>query len=393
MPRLTLGDVQIVPTARCNLRCHYCRGDGTRSAPLPRRAVRVLLDDAGTAKARALHVGITGGEPLSEFLLVRWIVARAESAGRGSRRPHVRLLTNGLLLDDDKIRFLDRHRVEVQMSCDGGRRAQELRCKGTHRPVSALLAWLAASHPGFLARLSVAMTVTPATVDVIADSARWLLDHGVRLLHIAPVMGIDGSRRDGRKSQAAALDTAFERLFTLAVDYGDRHGYVPVAFFRKGLLDAAPRRSGAICRGPGNRSVALDADGTLAGCVVATRTYLPNPAPAMRPAVDALRMGAADAPLDGQFARMRQRAEAVGVFTDRERRHSSFGRCTDCEYSDRCRVCPLAPAFEREWDDPFRVPDFQCAFYQAMFKYRDRFPAQLPHEPAGPDPPPERRTR
>ena len=376
-----LATISIVATASCNLRCSYCRATGEVSLSPPSRSVRALLDGVAFSKAEERLIGITGGEPLLVFPLVRRIVERARSARRASRSLRIKLLTNGLLLDDQKVRFLHGHRVSVQLSCDGGRRAQELRCRGTHRPLSALLTWLAASHPEFLAGLSVSMTVTPGAVGDIAESARWLLDRGVRLLHIAPAMGVDGWRPDGR----GALDAAFERLFALAADHYNRHGFVPVAFFRKGFLEPAPRRSSVICGAPGDRSAALDADGTLAGCVVATRTYLPDPAPVMRPAVQALRLGVIDGPLEESFARMKRRAEAVGVFTERQRRYSSYGRCADCVYFGRCRVCPLAAAFEREWDDPFRVPDFQCAFNQAMFKFRDQFPPQL-HEPSGNEP-------
>ncbi len=110
----------------CNLRCQYCfasTGDfGTgRKLMTPetgRLAIDFLLERSGNRKN--LELDFFGGEPLMNFDTVKEVVryARSKESGCG-KRFRFTITTNGLLLDDDKIDFINREMHNVVLSIDG----------------------------------------------------------------------------------------------------------------------------------------------------------------------------------------------------------------------------------------------------------------------------------
>lgn len=110
----------------CNLRCRYCfASQGAYDHD------RLLMDEE-TGKAALdflvahsnhrinLEVDFFGGEPLMNFDLVKKLVAYGRSLEEKHNK-HFRftITTNGLLLDDDKIDFINEHMDNVVLSLDG----------------------------------------------------------------------------------------------------------------------------------------------------------------------------------------------------------------------------------------------------------------------------------
>ncbi len=110
----------------CNLRCAYCFADEgayhaareMMSFETARAAIDFLLEKSG--KRKVLEVDFFGGEPLMNFDVVRRTVeyAKEEAAKRGKRFLFT-TTTNGLLLDDEKIKFLNEEMENVVLSLDG----------------------------------------------------------------------------------------------------------------------------------------------------------------------------------------------------------------------------------------------------------------------------------
>ena len=110
----------------CNLRCSYCfasTGDfkGTRSLldeKTGRRALEFLVEHSG--RRRNLEVDFFGGEPLMNFEVVKKLVAY----GRELEKSHHKkfkftVTTNGLLLNDEIIEYINREFSNVVVSIDG----------------------------------------------------------------------------------------------------------------------------------------------------------------------------------------------------------------------------------------------------------------------------------
>lgn len=110
----------------CNLRCKYCFADEgayhaareMMSADTAKRAIDFLIENSGVRKV--LEVDFFGGEPLMNLDVIKETVAyaKAEAAKRGKRFLFT-TTTNGLLLDDDAIRFLNAEMENVVLSLDG----------------------------------------------------------------------------------------------------------------------------------------------------------------------------------------------------------------------------------------------------------------------------------
>lgn len=110
----------------CNLNCEYCFAgqgkyhgeDALMSFEVGKQALDFLVKNSGTRKN--LEVDFFGGEPLVNFEVVKQLVEYARSIEKESNK-HFRftLTTNGVLLDDEVIDFLNKEMNNVVLSLDG----------------------------------------------------------------------------------------------------------------------------------------------------------------------------------------------------------------------------------------------------------------------------------
>lgn len=110
----------------CQLRCKYCfasTGDFGQGRKLMtyetgKNAIDFLLKNS--ADRTNLELDFFGGEPLMNFKVVKQIVEYARSR-EAEYNKHFRftITTNGLLLDDEKIEFINKEMSNVVLSIDG----------------------------------------------------------------------------------------------------------------------------------------------------------------------------------------------------------------------------------------------------------------------------------
>ena len=120
----------------CNLNCEYCFAgqgkyhgeDALMSFEVGKAALDFLVKNSGTRKN--LEVDFFGGEPLVNFDVVKQLVKYARSiekeAGKNFR---FTLTTNGVLLDDDVIDFLNKEMNNVVLSLDGRKEINDAKRK------------------------------------------------------------------------------------------------------------------------------------------------------------------------------------------------------------------------------------------------------------------------
>lgn len=110
----------------CNLRCEYCfaaKGDfgrGRMLMPLEigKKAIDFLIQNSGSR--HNLELDFFGGEPLMNFDVVKQVVEYArEEEKKHNKKFRFTITTNGLLLTDDKIDFINREMSNVVLSLDG----------------------------------------------------------------------------------------------------------------------------------------------------------------------------------------------------------------------------------------------------------------------------------
>ena len=116
----------------CNLACRYCfAGEGEyqgerslMSLEVGKKALDFLVENSGNR--RNLEVDFCGGEPLMNFDVVKELVAY----GRGleeKKEKHFRftLTTNGVLLTDDVMEFVNREMDNIVLSIDGRKQVHD----------------------------------------------------------------------------------------------------------------------------------------------------------------------------------------------------------------------------------------------------------------------------
>ena len=117
----------------CNLNCSYCfasqgkyQGDrAVMSFEVGKRAFDFLIENSGTR--RNLEVDFFGGEPLMNWDVVKQLVAYARSIEKQHNKNfRFTLTTNGLLIDDEVIDFLNKEMSNVVLSLDGRRDVHDL---------------------------------------------------------------------------------------------------------------------------------------------------------------------------------------------------------------------------------------------------------------------------
>ena len=110
----------------CQLRCKYCfastgdfgKGRKLMSFETGKHAIDFLLENSGDRPN--LELDFFGGEPLMNFGVVKQVVEYARGREKEyNKKFRFTITTNGLLLDDDKIDFINREMSNVVLSIDG----------------------------------------------------------------------------------------------------------------------------------------------------------------------------------------------------------------------------------------------------------------------------------
>jgi len=123
-----LGHMTLQLTQDCNLRCKYCiyaESETSRQRSHARkkmnfetakRAIGFLWDHS--VDSSKVNVGFYGGEPLLEFALLQQLVDYCKEVFSG-KELSFSITTNGTLLNDEMIYYLEKHNIPLAISLDG----------------------------------------------------------------------------------------------------------------------------------------------------------------------------------------------------------------------------------------------------------------------------------
>ncbi len=205
------------PTERCNLNCSYCyipsdiRLGGMDMPPLRLlQALEMLSDYFGRTLPEGVMPQIIfhGSEPM--------MVRDAVFAGieRYGNRFRFGIQTNGTMLDDAALAFIQAHQVSLGLSLDApvadiaDQTRKNWQGRGVYGVVAPLLDRLA-DYPNY----SVICTVTQTNVDRLTDMVEFLHGAGVRVAMLNPVRCTQPGGRDLKPD-----DQVFARHFSAALE-------------------------------------------------------------------------------------------------------------------------------------------------------------------------------
>jgi sulfatase maturation enzyme AslB (radical SAM superfamily) len=336
--------------------------------------LRAAVDFALEYGSGEVELSFLGGEPLMEWPKLRRAVKYAERRPGTTERAHYILTTNGLLLTDKIAGFLEKHDFETRLSFDGIPKAQDYRQKGTFSNLDRLLDSLREKHTNlFRDGLRIYITLIPAAIPYLADSIAYLIDKGIPDIVIAPCLT---AHADWAPEGITRLEHEFSRVRNLSLKHFNECAEVPVAFLRRTKRQQGDKpKTRDLCGVASRRALMIDTDGQAYGCVLFTDSYQNFPSEVLATCMNTLRLGDFRAPDFWQrYAAFPNATRKTGLFHQKDRNYSSYGKCGDCPYLSECAVCPVSIMYNQDNHDRRRVPDFICAFNLVTLKYRRRFP-------------------
>ena len=260
----------------CNMRCEYCfastgdYGMGKRmhmSFETGKKALDFLIQNS---KGREfLEVDFFGGEPLMNFDVVKQLVMYGRSVEKQFNK-HFRftVTTNGMLLDEDKIDFINKEMSNVVLSVDGRKDVNDRvrrRIDGTGVYDRIMPLYKELVNKRGQDNYYVRGTFTKYNLD-FADDVYSLYNQGFEQISVEPVVGPEDKSYAITKSDLPKIFSEYERLAGMLLD-NDRMGK-HFNFFHFMLdLDQGPCAIKRL-RGcsSGNEYVAVTPDGDIYPC-------------------------------------------------------------------------------------------------------------------------------
>ena len=261
----------------CNLRCKYCFastgdfGTGRKIMPLEigKKAIDFLL--VHSQGRHNLEVDFFGGEPLMNFDVVKEVVKYARSKEKEyNKNFRFTIPTNGVLLTDDKIDFINQEMSNVVLSIDGRKEVNDrLRVRvdgsGSYDSIVPKFQKLVAQRSkdkDYYAR----GTFTKYNMDFAEDVLHMVDDLGFDQLSVEPVVADPYVPYSIHEEDFPTIFKEYERLANIIIDR--KKAGKGFNFFHFMLdLEQGPcaikRLRGCGC---GNEYVAITPDGDIYPC-------------------------------------------------------------------------------------------------------------------------------
>lgn len=175
--------VFIYVTEKCNLDCAYCYFKHKKGRDLDRTVLGTFLDRLVREGLSPQQFEISGGEPLLCWEMLKAAVRKVECDFPGKR---IGLQTNGLLLTGDRIRFIKKHRLFLEIGIDGNmcttsRWRKKMSEAGFQRLLSNIRRCVQEGVP-----VGCNMTVHPKEAGGIIQNFDFLRSLGIRSIDITP---------------------------------------------------------------------------------------------------------------------------------------------------------------------------------------------------------------
>ena len=204
----------------CNLRCRYCFADEgayhsvreVMSFETAKAAIDFLIRESG--KRKVLEVDFFGGEPLMNLDVVKRTVYYAKEQGaKAGKKFLFTTTTNGLLLDDETIRFFNEEMENVVLSLDGRKEVHDavrktVNGKGSYDAVIERIKKFVKARGD--KHYYVRGTFTAKNLD-FAEDVLFLADNGFDSISLEPVV-TDIPDLQIKEEHLPAIEREYERL-------------------------------------------------------------------------------------------------------------------------------------------------------------------------------------
>ncbi len=355
VPNHGLSTLVVNVTTGCNLACTYCYKEDLQTAATASRlsieagqaAVELLLRESGAR--RRINLTFFGGEPLTNLPVIRAVVDYADRrAAECGKQVDYSMTTNGLMLDDAVIEWLDSHRFGLTVSIDGPVDVHDRnrRTPGGRGSYEALVPKVRRLLDRYRSRpVGARVTVTAGATDVLAIHRHLKDELGFAEVGFAPVTaGLPAGHCMGD----GETDTFFEGLKALGRRWLDEArqgrdiGFSNLSQLIRVLHEGASKR---VACGAGVSLLAVDTEGQLQLCHRFTGSGLGG-------------FGDVDSGIDHA---------AVETFIDGAQARTE-GECASCWVRHLCAGGCYHEAYARH-GDPMHITDHYCELMREWVRF------------------------
>lgn len=196
----------------CNLRCRHCYQEDYKAQPIPVAQIDAIyaeLSKAISTWKKYGRISLTGGEPFLEYEKLLYILNKVD---KDEAFYWAGILTNGTLIDDDKIAELIKFKKlkEVQISIDGGNEHIHdlMRGKGSfNKAINGIELLISASIP-----TTVMFTLTQENAGSVEDIIDMVDNMGIDALTIERYIPLGNSEFDLLKLSAGKLKEIYGQI-------------------------------------------------------------------------------------------------------------------------------------------------------------------------------------
>lgn len=108
-----------VVTTRCNIACKYCHADTDTPLDMSFEVAAQIINYLFAVRSQNVTLEIQGGEPLLNWDTIKFLVENTRKHNLTNKNIYISMVTNGILLKEDKIDFLLDNNVGICISLDG----------------------------------------------------------------------------------------------------------------------------------------------------------------------------------------------------------------------------------------------------------------------------------
>ena len=249
-------------TNDCNLRCSYCFTQGKSSKVMSletaKNCVEYLILNA-LKSTHKIDVSFWGGEPLMEWELLKNIVEYTEARCK-QERINVSFggTTNGVLLTEDKFKFLEDHKIFFMVSFDGTRETHDRYRKrvngsGSHDTIIKNLDKVIEKWPFYKVRIS----PYPEAISNFYNDISYIVEHKIYNIMFSPVYESNWTENDWKTWESECY-----KVIDLIAEYKQKGIIINIEHFKSYIS----RDNSCWPCGAGRFYAGFDTDGSIYPC-------------------------------------------------------------------------------------------------------------------------------
>ena len=349
---MEFSNFTFILTTDCNFRCSHCYQKNT-GLYLDVNVGKQAVDFIFPHLAEEAYFNFFGGEPFLAYDLMKDLTAHIEHRNAGGEKSiFFSVTTNGSLLQENILQFLDTWKFSVLLSFDGA--AQE--SSGHPGCFHSLMSTVAGLRQCQGIDLATNIVFTPESIGNLSESVGRLLEKGVASINISYS---SLSRWD--HASLSRLESQLTSVRRMMFDIYQNTGNIPVSHFKM------PAKTGGFFCSAGKDRLALSPEGLLWGCCF----FYDFMRRQEKPKETSLYCF-------GSLGSFSQRAEEL--YHPGLRAYANLGTeyfftkntfCQSCDDAAECVVCPAEAAFSSHIVG--MVPEDMCQLRRILREERRRF--------------------